>query len=364
MDCVFLFRGIDSSPRHIGLLGLLLCPALVLCQNVTSPALAISGQLLDAATGNVLPQANVFLANTTFGAVTDAEGRYVIRNVPVGTHELVASLLGYEMQKIPVRITAGNVTMNLRLKATPLEMSKIEVLATPDREWQKNLQKFATLFWGNNYKASECKILNPEVLDFAMEKESDCFIAVANRPLRLENLRLGYRAEFIVQEFRYYLAAQEIKFAFIPRFEEMPPATSDEARQWKVNRRATYLGSFRHFLASVISGRLMPEGYEVEILRHLPWEENEKRFNRPITDFSAMLLPTAFRTEFEFNFKGTLQIIYKPERGGPQASWLVVKRDHLLLNKAGYAYDGYAFFLYGHWFAQRAAEALPRDYEP
>jgi len=348
----------------VGLMGLLLSPVLSFCQNVPPLPLTISGQISDAATGNVLPHVNVFLANTTLGAVTDAEGRYVIRNVPVGTCELVASLLGYEIQKISVRITTDNATLHLRLQATTLAMSAIEVLAAPDREWRKNFQRFESLFWGNGYKADECKILNQEVLNFEIEKESNCFIAVASRPLRLENLRLGYRAEFIVQEFRYYLNEQEIKFAFIPRFEEMPPANRDEAQRWKANRHATYLGSLRHFLASVIAGRLGPEGYEVAILPNLPWEGQEKRFNRKITDFSEMLSPTAFPSEIEFNFIGILQILYKPERGDHQTSWLVVKRDHVLLNKAGYAYDGYAFFLYGHWFTQRTAEALPRDYEP
>ena len=335
-------------------------------QPQSAPHFLISGGCTDAVSNLPLQNVNIFLANTTLGAVSDAEGRYVIRNVPVGTYELVASLLGYEMQKIPVRIAAGNVVENLRLKAAPLEMSQVEVLATPDREWRKNLQKFENLFWGNGYKPEDCKILNSEVLDFEIEQESDCFIAVASRPLRLENWRLGYRAEFIVQEFRYYLNQQEIKFAFIPRFEEMTPTDSTVAQKWKAARHETYRGSFRHFLAAAISGQLTAAGYQVAILPDLPWESEgkEKRFNRQLADFSAMLLPTAFPTEVEFNFKGTLQIIYKPARGDFQTSWLVVQRDHVLLNKAGYAYDGYAFFLYGHWFNQRAAEALPRDYVP
>jgi len=327
-----LIEAKDITPHAVGLIGLTLWSVLGFCQNVTPLPLTISGQIRDAATGNILPNANVFLANTTLGAVTDAEGRYVIRNVPVGTYELVASLLGYEIQKTSIRITTDSTVMHLRLKATTLEMSPIEVLATPDREWRKNMQKFESLFWGNGYKADECKILNPEVLDFKIEKESDCFIVVASRPLRLENLRLGYRAEFIVQEFRYYLNQQEIKFAFIPRFEEMTPADPAEAQKWKANRRETYLGSLRHFLVSVISGRLTPEGYEVAILPHLPWEGNEKRFNRIVTDFNEMLSPTAFPAEIEFNFKGTLQSIYKPEHGDYRTSWLVVKRDHVLLN--------------------------------
>ncbi len=276
-------------------------------QPQAAPQFVISGQIKDAVTKLPLQSVNVFLANTTLGSITDADGRYTIRGVPVGTHELVASLLGYEVQKISVRITTVDAGVNLRLQPTALEMPQVEVTAAPDREWRKNLKKFEEIFWGNRYEAKEYKILNPEVLDFKIEKESGCFIATASQPLRLENLRLGYCAEFIVQEFRYYLNQQEIKFAFIPRFEEMTPSNFDEAQKWKANRREAYLGSFRHFLASVISGRLTPEGYEATILPNLPWERNEKRFNRKISDFAGMLSPTAFPTEIEFNFQGTLQ---------------------------------------------------------
>lgn len=349
-----------------GLIFFLIALTLQDAQSQSAAQFLISGQSTDTVTKQPLQNVNIFLANTTLGAVSDAEGRYVIRNVPVGTYELVASLLGYEMQKISVRLTAENVVENLRLKAAPLKMSQIEVLATPDREWRKNLQKFESWFWGNEYKPEECKILNSEVLDFEIDQETGCFIAVASQPLRLENLRLGYRAEFIVQEFRYYLNQQEIKFAFIPRFVEMTPTDSTVAQKWKAARQETYRGSFRHFLVAAISGQLTSEGYKVAILPDLPWgkEGKEMRFNRQITDFSTMFLPTAFSSEVEFDFKGTLQIIYKPIRGDFQTSWLVVQRDHVLLNKAGYAYDGYAFFLYGHWFNQRAAEALPHDYMP
>src|SRR5574342_43648 len=112
---------------------------------------AISGHVTDAGSGLPLPNVNVFLANTTLGAVTDAEGWYNIRGVPVGTYELVASLLGYEMQKNSVRVTTADATVNLRLTSTTLAMGEVEVLATPDREWQKNLQRFEALFWGEHY---------------------------------------------------------------------------------------------------------------------------------------------------------------------------------------------------------------------
>lgn len=327
----------------------------------TASQFAISGYVTDAVSGLPLPNVNVFLANTTRGTVTDTAGGYNIRGVPVGTYDFVVSLLGYEMQKRRIRITTADTTVNLRLTATTLAMGEVEVLATPAREWQKNLQRFEILFWGDRYDNEKCKILNPEVLDFVIEKEPHCFITTASRPLRLENHYLGYRAEFILQEFRFYWDRAEIKYAFIPRFDAMSPADASEARRWHENRRQAYYGSLRHFLAALIAGRLAQEKYAVTLLSKPPWQDKPNRLNFPTADFSKMLLPTAISSEVEFDFAGCLEIHYLPE---DQTSWLVANREFVLLNKAGYAYDAYAFMLYGYWFNQRAAEMLPWDYQP
>jgi hypothetical protein len=326
------------------------------------PRLTISGQIKDSASNLPLSNVNVFLANTTLGAVSDKNGLYNIRGVSAGTHELVASLLGYEVRKSSIRVTDNDLRVDLSLMPKLLEMSQIDVVAAPDREWKNNLQKFEELFWGNAYRASECKIVNPEVLDFSIEKDSGCFIATASQPLQIENRRLGYRAQFIVQEFRYYLNDKEIKFAFIPKFDELPPGDDGEEKKWRDNRLKAYHGSFRHFLAALIAGRLEEDGFLVATLPGLPWEGEYSRFlKRKVGDFAGLLSPAGLSSEVEFNFQGCMEIAYKPEQ---QTSWLVTNRDYILLNKAGYAYDGYAFVLYGHWFLQRAAEMLPRDYVP
>jgi len=59
----------------------------------------ISGSVLDADTGKPLPHANVFLANTMKGSVTDTTGRFLIRGVPIRTFEIVVSRVGYELLK-------------------------------------------------------------------------------------------------------------------------------------------------------------------------------------------------------------------------------------------------------------------------
>lgn len=72
----------------------------------------ISGTVRDAATGEALPGANVRVDGTHLGAATDIDGRFVIRDVPVGTYDVVASFAGYEIAaqrgvRIPLRKPDG-----------------------------------------------------------------------------------------------------------------------------------------------------------------------------------------------------------------------------------------------------------------
>jgi len=331
----------------------------------TISPVAISGQVKDTATGNALPNANVFLANTTLGAVTDAHGRFSITRVNLGTHEIWVSLLGYEIHKQPLRvIEAKDLQINFSLKAKAVEMGGIDVVAEAPREWKKNLKNFEELFWGNSYDDEECKILNPEILDFTADQETDCFIAKAPQPLQIANRRLGYRAQFYLQEFRYYLSDKEIKYAFTPKFDELMPADEKEKKKWRDNRLKAYYGSFRHFLTAMVAGGLPEEGYVVASLPGLPWDYQYNRYVRRPVDFANYLSASLLPTEVELNFQGCLEITYTSPNGVTQKSWMVTNREHILLNKNGYAYDGYAFVLYGHWFLQRVADMLPRDYVP
>ncbi|PSQ70762.1 MAG: hypothetical protein BRD38_04500, partial [Bacteroidetes bacterium QH_9_67_14] len=55
----------------------------------------IAGQVTEDATGQAIPGVNVRIPGTDLGAATDAEGRFRITGVPVGTYTVVASFLGY-----------------------------------------------------------------------------------------------------------------------------------------------------------------------------------------------------------------------------------------------------------------------------
>jgi len=69
----------------------------------------IVGKVVDKQTGEPLPGANVLLVGTTMGASTDANGEYIIINVPVGTYSLKATYIGYQ------EVTVTNVEVHVDL---------------------------------------------------------------------------------------------------------------------------------------------------------------------------------------------------------------------------------------------------------
>ena len=67
----------------------------------------VSGTVSNTATGNLLPGARVELTGLGRSALVDDTGRYVLTDVPAGTHELIATYIGLDPMRTQVVVTAG-----------------------------------------------------------------------------------------------------------------------------------------------------------------------------------------------------------------------------------------------------------------
>jgi hypothetical protein len=111
--CRTSFSRILGSILAIGLLAFVTAGS-VSAQNVGR----IAGSVTAAETGETLPGANVVIVGTTSGAAAGADGEYYILNVPPGSYQVRASMLGFETVLVEgVVVNAGRTTtLNFNLR--------------------------------------------------------------------------------------------------------------------------------------------------------------------------------------------------------------------------------------------------------
>ena len=382
----------------------------------------IHGRVLDKATGLPLDFVNVFIAYSTFGDATNKNGEFIIPHVPLGTFELVVSMIGYAVLKREISVV-GPVDEPLILKLTPQPYQAPEILvsAADMKKWRKNLKKFSKIFFSTTQNASECKILNPLVLDFANKKRG-VLTATANEPLIIENRALGYKLSYILEEFE--ASRVQILYAGLPRFELLTPESPDEEKKWKRNRARAYRGSLRHFLTTLCKNyftvtaalegkkksfrslygktlyespnfkerKRMPEfrntGFQVLLVKK-PWHETKKQASifdagppghRPrgeLTNINEFLSPGPLPHQMIFKFPYYLEVTYANEMEeenyldymredyrapSVQKSLLTLETDSLLIVTSGHFLPYFGLRTYGYWSWEGIADGLPLDY--
>jgi outer membrane receptor protein involved in Fe transport len=86
------------------------CSAVLACVAVTAHAQAPAGRVTGTVTErgkNPIEFANVIVLGTKLGTMTDANGNFVITNVPVGSAQIQVQPLGYDKQVQSIQVNAG-----------------------------------------------------------------------------------------------------------------------------------------------------------------------------------------------------------------------------------------------------------------
>ncbi len=89
----------------------------------------IRGRVIDELTNEPVPFANVALQETTYGAVTDMEGKYLISGIEPGLYNLQASFVGYKTKTIfEVEVFNSRPTViDIPLEASSTSLATVEV---------------------------------------------------------------------------------------------------------------------------------------------------------------------------------------------------------------------------------------------
>lgn len=328
----------------------------------TIPHAIVKGRVIDDSTGAPLPLTNVFIANSTIGAAADAEGRFILKFVPLGTQQVVASIVGYRLETWTLRLTDTiSYEVEFRLRPRAVLMPGVLVEEKDPVEWKKNLQRFLDSFLGSTPNAGRCRLINPEVLDFQVDEKNDRLMAAARSPLVIENSGLGYRFLYILH--RFVESPQQFQFVGVAHFVELQPKDGQETANWKENRRKTYFGSRRHFLAALIKKTWREEGFEVNTIRKTPpkmalmWKSGHE------VDADTLLRPAAASYERKLSFEGIMQVVYTKGRR-QQISLMELEQPVVTIYTNGLMENPLKMITQGYWSTQRVADLLPTDYEP
>ena len=100
----------------------------------------ITGQVTLAENGAPAPTAQVFIVGTSVGALTGADGRFTLLNVPVGPRTVRVQLLGYTVPDQTVNVVAGRAALaNFSLKQEAVVVPQLVVTALGVQSKEKSL---------------------------------------------------------------------------------------------------------------------------------------------------------------------------------------------------------------------------------
>lgn len=92
----------------------------------------IGGTVTGAASGRALAGVLVSVEGTAIRQLTNAQGRFLLLNVPAGTHTVAASFIGYGQGRQQVDVPAGDtVTVDFALPSRAVELEGVVVTGTP-----------------------------------------------------------------------------------------------------------------------------------------------------------------------------------------------------------------------------------------
>ena len=105
----------------------------------------VTGRVLDVQSGQPISAAQVFISSLDVGGLTLQNGRYLIQNVPVGTHTLSVTRIGYRTQQAQIVVGAGQtVEQNFAVSEEALQLDEIIVTGTPGGTQRRALGNVVT----------------------------------------------------------------------------------------------------------------------------------------------------------------------------------------------------------------------------
>ncbi|MCX6153391.1 MAG: TonB-dependent receptor [Candidatus Kapabacteria bacterium] len=117
--------------------------------NGSSPTQTIKGRIVNLQTQQLISGATARVISTTLGSISDNNGIFRIKDVPVGRQKVVITFIGFEPQTFEVALSSGKeVEINVQLKESVIQAKTLEVFAAKENFRSINEAAFvsSTLF--------------------------------------------------------------------------------------------------------------------------------------------------------------------------------------------------------------------------
>lgn len=332
----------------------------------------LSGKLTNRQTGEPVPFANIYFANTTLGSSSLADGTYTINRIPTGKYDLLIEIIGFRRHRQAIEFVEGDYYLDVPLDQDTVELRPVTVVAESDKKY---LPLFIHQFVGDDSRAKKCTILNPEDLYLYFDSVSSNLTVTARQAIQILNPDLGYKVYFTLDKFELDFKANSKRMEGIARFEDLPSSSRKDSTKRDKNRAAAYRGSLFHFTRSLFKGSLKQEDFVLFVVDSV---------REPGSGASMeVLVPFEFDKGVSgsqvksLNFRGLLKLVYRhgeafgyPDRWrrsnpeGFQQTYLLLK-DPLQIYENGYYAEPASVFMTGYlMWRETIANMLPLGYEP
>ncbi len=385
----------------------------VLLERKDSQASAeITGRIINGTDHTPIPNASIFLSNATIGDNTANDGAFSLKRIKPGKYDLVVSIIGFETYKQTISVNNINISLpDIVLFPKTIALKEVTIKPVIDPEWDRYYAWFKDEFLGTSNLASECKIINPEILDFDYNDTTQTLNASANDFLIIENRALGYKLKYLLTNFKYAMNKSEIQVHYEgSAFFESLAGTPSEQRRWQKKRRDVYQGSEMHFLRSALNNQTDEDVFRILRMERCvnPERPNDSLITAKVNHFKKegyarrdslawwnkkaklpkmlekllydplikkdLVKPTDQEGLFAFSpgdSDDALYIMYNKyhqfslrDSKDPNNTLISFKAPYVFFDVNGGVINPNSLTMDGAWGQSRVAELLPVDYEP
>lgn len=341
-----------------------------------------------------IPGATVFLGDSRKATASDAYGKFILRHVQSGKYNLVVKMMGYVITTHDFILQNKDARFVIKLPQDNKLLSTAHISALSKNERENFLGIFLRCFFGTSYAARDCRILNPDIINYSYNRDKQILTASTDDFLLIENKALGYKIKYLLTNFTYDVVGANGIVTFAGKlFYEDLPGDAKKMQKWEEARADAYLGSITHFLTALFNDKLNENSFVVyrvpneQLINAYAKRRKQvpQRYYNPVKSLGE-LISTVDGNFKAFNLKPfiadstELYVLYTPKRepkdfitGGVemtrrfkmplgQLSFLRPVRDSVLINSNGDVIPPANLIKGGFWTWGQMAAFVPSDY--